>query len=264
MLRPFLLLLSALIAAPAAAQELPNEGQSEAAYHAFLAAKPDFAAEVAAFEEWQRRKAVAGILPSWQLLRTATMWRECNGPPFEVPPRKYWPRIAATLRFVRDHVRPALGPVEAVSAYRNPALNLCARGSATSAHRDFSAMDLVPLKPIGRRELFDRICLVHRTKGPAHEVGLGFYAFVRFHVDTRRFRRWGSAGPQGNESPCAVIERGGDPLAPPLPPPGERDDVFPMPPLFPSGPIRRRHRLIGFHRRRRKPAPLRWNAASTG
>lgn len=212
-------ILLAMFAAPAAAQELPNEGQSEAAYHAFLAAKPHVAAEVRAFEDWLRRKRVHGILPTWQVLRTATMWRECNGPPFQVPPRKYWPNVAATLRFVRRHVVPAVGRVQAVSGYRNPGLNLCARGSAGSAHRDYSALDLVPLKALDRRQIFMAMCRVHRRKGPASGVGLGFYAFTRFHVDTRSFRRWGSAGPMGNESPCAVIERGGDPLAPPLPPP---------------------------------------------
>jgi hypothetical protein len=212
-------ILLAAFAAPAAAQELPNDGQSEAAYRAFLAAKPHVAADVQAFEAWLRRKQVFGVLPTWQVLRTATMWSECNGPPFQVPPRKYWENVAATLRFVRAHVVPAVGPVQAVSGYRNPALNLCARGSAGSAHRDYSALDLVPLKPLDRGQIFDRMCRVHRRKGQASGVGLGFYSFTRFHVDTRSFRRWGSAGPMGNESPCAVIERGGDPLAPPLPPP---------------------------------------------
>lgn len=226
-------ILLAAFAAPAAAQELPNEGQSEAAYHAFLAAKPHVAAEVRSFEDWLRRKHVQDILPTWQLLRTATMWSDCNGPPFQVPPRKYWPNVAATLRFVRTHVVRALGPVQAVSGYRNPRLNLCARGSAGSAHRDYSALDLVPLKPLDRRQIFDRMCQVHRRKGPASGVGLGFYAFTRFHVDTRSFRRWGSAGPLGNESPCAVIERGGDPLAPPLPPPNPVVPPAATPPVSP-------------------------------
>ena len=73
--------------------------------------------------------------------------------------------------------------------------------------------------PLERGDLFRRLCAMHSAHGPASGAGLGFYAFQRFHIDTRSFRRWGSAGPQGNESPCAVIERGGDPLAPPLPPP---------------------------------------------
>jgi hypothetical protein len=217
MLRRAALLIVVLALPPAAAaQELPDAGQSEAAYRTFLAAKPHVAAEAAALEAWLARKGVADALPTWQILRTASMWRVCNGPPFEVPPRKLWPNVARTLRFVRDQVRPVLGPVEAVSGYRNPELNLCARGAATSAHRDYSALDLVPAKPLTRRQIVDRICLVHRRKGEAAGVGLGFYAFTRFHVDTRSFRRWGAAGPMGNESPCAVIERGGDPEAPPV------------------------------------------------
>lgn len=222
-------ILLAAFAAPAAAQMLPNEGQSEAAYYMYRAAKPHFAADVDAFEDWLRRKDADGVVPTWQVLRTASMWRECNGPPFQVPPRKYWPNIARTLRFVRGHVVPAMGPLQAVSGYRNPALNICAGGAVNSAHRDYSALDLVPLKPLDRPAIFDRMCRVHRRKGPAHGVGLGFYAFTRFHVDTRSFRRWGSAGPLGNESPCAVIERGGDPLAPPLPPPAPA-----TPPLSPA------------------------------
>jgi hypothetical protein len=212
-----LLAFPGLPRSPAAAQELPNQGQSEAAYYQFLAAKPAFADQVQAFEAWLRAKRVHGILPTWQILRTATMWSECAGPPFEVPPRKLWRNLAATLRFVRHHVVGSLGPVQAVSGYRNPRLNSCARGSATSAHRDYSALDLVPIKPLDRRRIFNEMCRLHQRKGPGNGVGLGFYAFTRFHVDTRSFRRWGSAGPMGNESPCAVLERGGDPEAPPLP-----------------------------------------------
>ena len=212
------IVLAALFWAGAAgAQELPNEGQSATAFQLYLQGKPAFRAEVAAFDAWLRAKRVHGVLPTWQILRTASMWSECNGPPFEVPPRKLWPNVAATLRFVRDEVMPALGPLEAVSAYRNPALNICARGSATSAHRDYSALDLVPHKPLTRRMIFNQICRVHLYEGPRAGIGLGFYGFTRFHVDSRSFRRWGSAGPAANESPCAVLERGGDPDAPPLP-----------------------------------------------
>jgi len=240
-MRLILLLLGLFaFAAPARAQQLPNAGQSEAAYHAFLAAKPHVAAQVRAFEAWQRRKGVYGVLPSWQVLRTASMWSQCNGPPFEVPPPKLWPAIERTLRFIRDHVVPVLGRVQAVSAYRNPELNTCAGGAVGSAHRDFSALDLVPDKPLTRRQIFDRICRVHRGKGPAAGVGLGFYAFARFHVDTRSFRRWGSAGPLGNESPCDVLERGGDPEAPPLPRPQAPPEEVPSTalPIAPPAPNR--------------------------
>jgi hypothetical protein len=207
-----------LVASPALAQQLP-EGQGEAEYREWLASSPGVRASVLSFEAWQQAAGVDGVLPTWQIVRTASMWRECGGPPFEVPPPNFWPDMTRTLRFIRDHVRPAVGEVEAVSGYRNPALNACARGAERSPHLDFFALDLVPARPIPRRELFERMCAVHARRGRASGVGLGFYAFQRFHVDTRGFRRWGAAGPAGNESPCAVLERGGDPEAPPLPPP---------------------------------------------
>jgi hypothetical protein len=206
--------------APLAAQELP-EGQSKADYDAWLASGPGVRGGVLSFEAWQQAAGVANILPTWQIVRTASMWRQCGGQPFEIPPLRHWPGMAATLRFVRDHVRPAIGPVEAVSGYRNPVLNQCAGGSANSAHRDYFALDLVPLQPVTRLELMQRMCAMHAREGAAAGVGLGFYAFLRFHVDTRGFRRWGAAGPLGNESPCAVIERGEDPTAPVPPPPPE-------------------------------------------
>ena len=213
-------LLALLYPHPATAQELPV-GQSEADFVRWLDTNPGYRGQILSFESWQDAAGVKNVLPTWQLVRTASMWRECNGQPFEVPPIQLWPDMVRTLRFIRDHVRPALGDVEAVSGYRNPALNRCARGAERSAHLDFFALDLVPKQPLTRRSLFERLCPVHSRQGAAANAGLGFYSFTRFHIDTKSFRRYGSAGPQGNESPCAVLERGEDPEAPPLPPPVE-------------------------------------------
>lgn len=231
--RPILLAAALTLAAPAGAQQLPDKGQSEPAFRRYLAVKPGFARDVAAFEDWLARKKLADILPTWQILRTASMWDACNGPPFEVPPPKSWRQIAPTLRFVRDHVVPTLGAVEAVSVYRNPELNACAGGARRSAHRDFSALDLVPIRPWSRRAIFKILCPAHAAKGSAHAAGLGFYSFTRFHVDTRGFRRYGSAGPLANESPCALLERGQDPEAPPIP-----LERIPMPLPIPLAPPR--------------------------
>jgi hypothetical protein len=218
MRRLILASLALAAARPALAQELPV-GQSEADYLRWLDTNPGHRGQILSFESWQEVAGVRGVLPTWQLVRTASMWRECGGQPFEVPPFELWPDMVRTLRFIRDHVRPALGEVEAVSGYRNPALNSCARGAERSAHLDFFALDLIPRQPLTRRQLFERVCPVHARAGRAANAGLGFYNFTRFHIDTRSFRRYGSAGPQGNESPCAVLERGEDPEAPPLPPP---------------------------------------------
>ena len=216
----FLLALPCLFAAaPASAQMLPD-GQGEAEYRQWLArGGPGRQAQVMSFESWQQVTGVYGVLPTWQVIRTASMWRECGGEPFEVPPFALWPGMVDTLRFIRDRVKPAVGEVEAVSGYRNPALNACARGAERSPHLDFFALDLIPRQPLTRRQLFERLCPMHARFGPAAGAGLGFYAFQRFHIDTRSFRRWGLAGPMANESPCAVLERGGDPEAPPAPAP---------------------------------------------
>jgi hypothetical protein len=237
MLRILVAVLALFSSPPAGAQQLP-EGQGEAEFRTWYASSPGVRASVLSFESWQQAAGVYGVLPTWQIIRTASMWRECAGPPFEVPPPHHWPGMAQTLRFIRDHVRPALGPVEAVSGYRNEILNACAQGAANSAHRDFFALDLVPVRPVERIELFRILCRVHSQFGPGSGVGLGFYAFQRFHVDTRSFRRWGGAGPRGNESPCAVLERGEDPLAPPLPPPPEIQPVPAVqPPTQPVQPL---------------------------
>jgi hypothetical protein len=214
-MRRFLIPIALVIASPLRAQELPV-GQGEVEYRAWLDAWPARQGAVLSFESWQEAAGVRGVLPTWQMLRTASMWRECGGQPFEVPPFQMWPDMVRTLKFIRDHVRTAVGEVEAVSGFRNPALNNCARGSGRSAHLDYYALDLVPVQPLERRELFRRLCAMHARSGPAAGAGLGFYTYQRFHIDTRSFRRWGGAGPQQNESPCAVLERGEDPEAVPV------------------------------------------------
>lgn len=232
--------LAAALPAPASAQELPV-GQGQADYEAWLAAAPGRRGQVLSFESWEQAAGVKNVLPTWQVLRTATMWRECGGQPFEVPPFQLWPGLTRTLAFIRDRVKGAVGEVEAVSGYRNPALNACARGSPRSAHQGYFALDLVPLHPLERRELFRRLCAMHGSYGQSSAVGLGFYAFQRFHIDTNGFRRWGAAGPAHNESPCALIERGEDPeapppVAPPTVPPFTTVPTAPPPTTTPAQP----------------------------
>jgi hypothetical protein len=121
---------------------------------------------------------------------TATSWQRCGAQPFEIPPTEEWPHIVQTLRYIRDYVIPALGPVEPVSTYRNPALNLCAGGAPESAHKLYSAIDMVPLRPITREAMMRTLCGDHSLHGAGYHAGLGFYAFMRFHVDSTKFRRW--------------------------------------------------------------------------
>jgi len=85
---------------------------------------------------------------------------------------------------------PAVGPVEPVSAYRNPTLNQCAGGAPESAHKHYSAIDMVPLRPITREAMMRILCTAHSQHGATYNAGLGFYAFMRFHVDSTKYRRW--------------------------------------------------------------------------
>ena len=165
-------------------------GQDEPGYRSWYLALPARTGHVKAFNDYLATYEVAGIVPTWQLFRTATSWEKCGAQPFEIPPTSEWPHIVQTLRYVRDYVVPAVGPVEPVSAYRNPALNLCAGGAPESAHKHYSAIDLVPLRPTTREELMRTLCSAHAYRGPDYGVGLGFYAFLRFHVDTTKYRRW--------------------------------------------------------------------------
>jgi hypothetical protein len=235
---PFLLFASAAAAQPAPvaapAQPVPAAdawdpvsqyiaaGQDEPGYRSWYLAMPARAAQVRSFNDYLASAGVAGIVPTWQLLRTATSWKECGQQPFEVPPTDEWPHMVQTLRYVRDYVIPAVGPVEPVSVYRNPVLNVCAGGAPESAHRLDSAVDLVPLKPITREALMKTLCGDHSEHGANYNAGLGFYAYLRFHVDSTKYRRWNMDPAVAAICPPLIhpedIASVGQPLPPAAPP----------------------------------------------
>jgi hypothetical protein len=193
-------------------------GQDEPGYRAWYLGDPAHAAQVKAFNDYLATAQVAGVLPTWQLLRTATAWKDCGSQPFEVPPPDEWPHMIQTLRYVRDYVVPAIGPVEPVSAYRNPSLNLCAGGAPESAHKLDSAVDLVPLKPIDRVTLMRSLCGAHSEHGAAYNAGLGFYAYLRFHVDSTKYRRWNMDPAVAAECPPLIHPEDAASVGQPLPP----------------------------------------------
>lgn len=201
-----LLLLGLALAAPAAAQE-QAEGQDKADYLAWLAREPAARAQLLGFKQFLEMEKVDEVVPTWQLVRTASMWRECNGPRFQVAPFAEWQHIATTLRFIRAHVEPVIGDVEAMSGYRNPELNQCSGGAPESAHRHFFALDLVPLRPITRAGMIRSLCRIHEWRGAGYDIGLGFYSGLRFHVDSKGFRKWGPNG-RGATSPCVTGDYG--------------------------------------------------------
>ena len=199
-------------------------GQDEPGYKSWYLAAPWRAAQVKTFNDYLVANQVAGVFPTGQLLRTATSWQECGAQPFEVPPSSEWPHMVETLRYIHDYVIPAVGPVEAVSVYRNPHLNQCAGGAPESAHKLDSAIDMVPLRPIDRVTLMRKLCGDHSQHGASYRAGLGFYAYLRFHVDSTKFRRWNMDPAVAAECPPIVhpedIASVGQPLpqtAAPLP-----------------------------------------------
>src|SRR3954453_11705931 len=99
------------IPAPAAAPWDPvgpyiTAGQDEPGYRSWYLAAPWRGAQVKAFNDYLIGAQVGGIVPTWQLLRTATSWKDCGAQPFEVPPTDEWPHMVQTLRYIRDFVIP--------------------------------------------------------------------------------------------------------------------------------------------------------------
>ena len=242
MIRRLALMSMILLARPALAQpaqwnptaDYITAGQDEPGYRSWYLALPSRAPQVKAFNDYLATYEVSGIVPTWQLFRTATSWQKCRAQPFEIPPTSEWPHIVQTLRYVRDYVIPAVGPVEPVSGYRNPTLNICSGGAPESAHKHYSAIDLVPLRATTREELMRTLCTMHGHRGPDYGVGLGFYAFLRFHVDTTKYRRWNMDPAVASLCPPIVrpviIAKAEQPLAKPDATPAPDPVVAPTPP----------------------------------
>ena len=213
------------------AADYVTAGQDEPGYRRWAASASWRPAYVRAFNDYLIQYGVGGVAPTWQLLRTATDWQKCGAEPFEVPPVEAWPNIVATLRYIGAYIIPVMGPVEPVSVYRNPSLNQCAGGAPTSTHREMGAVDMVPLRPIGREQLMSALCRIHGASGPATNAGLGFYKGIRFHIDSRKYREWGTAGMRGGYGCHAVAAEGAAPFNPnPAPQPAPQ-------PALTSGPL---------------------------
>jgi len=167
--------------------------------------------DVAAIEAYLQKEGVADILPLADILRSDARWRTCKaGQPFAVPPRRLWPAMVPTLRYIRDELVPVTGPVRVVSGYRDPVANACFRGASASRHLHFAALDLIPVEPLSRAELIARLCPLHARTGARFDVGLGIYAITRFHIDTAGHRRWG-ADYRWTSSPCLTAKPSSSP-----------------------------------------------------
>ncbi|MGV3572779.1 MAG: D-Ala-D-Ala carboxypeptidase family metallohydrolase [Ramlibacter sp.] len=163
----------------------------------FRAWLPAHRAQVQAFEAFLAREQLTGVVPTWQLLRSASMWRECKAPPFALPPPAQWREAARVLALLKELRRTGvLGPFAVMSAYRGPALNRCAGGAGRSSHLKF-AVDFVPLAPWDDQKL----CAFWREQGRRWDMGLSRYPSGRIHIDRTGWRSWG-ADHTGTSSFC--------------------------------------------------------------
>jgi hypothetical protein len=183
-----------LFASTGASAAIPAEGTASAnAFNNWVDEAPSRRADVNAFEAFLGQEGVAGVLPTWEILLNDTSWSECHaGAPFSLAERAYWPHIVNTLRYIHDEIIPTIGQVQVDSGYRDVGLNRCSGGAAHSAHAQFYALDLTPVRSMDRSALIERVCANHARYGAAYHIGLGFYDHERFHIDSRSFRRWGS------------------------------------------------------------------------
>jgi hypothetical protein len=166
---------------------------SEENFHRWIEADAARTASYERFEALLTREGVSGVVPAYELWLTDRLRRQCVTGPFMPPPEEAWDNIVPALRFIRDHVVPAIGDVRVVSSYRDEAFNACVQGAAQSAHRVFYALDLVPVnRGVSRRQLIETLCPIHAREGMRAGIGLGIYAGQRFHIDARGFRGWGA------------------------------------------------------------------------
>jgi hypothetical protein len=177
---------------PASWPHITAVDQTEQGFILWLRIEPGRTARSKRLAAYLRKAKVGQVAPLYQILRTASDWQACGGEPFALPPPADWPRAAKTLAWIQTRVKPAIGPVEVMSGFRDDALNACAQGAKQSAHLGFWALDLEPIDPLlDRATLMDVLCRTHKAHGQDADIGLGFYEGVRFHIDDKRYRHWG-------------------------------------------------------------------------
>jgi hypothetical protein len=179
--------LIGLLFAACCAQTLAGATDDADAFKAWVKQNP----ELAAFEKYLAGAQLGGVIPSRQLLRTASDWQRCLGPQFDIPPPEQWPDVLQVLRLVAElKERKILRDFETASAYRNPPLNACAKGAKASSHTVSFAVDILPIGKAGVDEL--ALCQFWQTEGQRWMMGLSKYPSGRIHLDTSGWRTWGA------------------------------------------------------------------------
>jgi hypothetical protein len=61
------------------------------------------------------------------------------------------------------------------------------------------------------------LCTIHSKHGEPYNAGLGFYAFLRFHIDSTKYRRWNMDPAVAAECPPIVHPEDAGSVGQPLP-----------------------------------------------
>ncbi len=117
-----------------------------------------------------------------------------------VPPEAWWPRIIPTLQLA-DELRVHLGfPLFVGNGYRPADYNKAVKGSKTSQHIFFRALDLdLPkkMRSVENQEtLYEETCKLFLERGVNLKMGMGLYRpwrGTRVHIDTGHKRRYWKA-----------------------------------------------------------------------
>ncbi len=143
--------------------------------------------ELESFKEFLTSNQLLNIAPLEQLLRTATMWKQCGASEFEVPPKVNWKYTQSTLQLIKTlKEKSVIEDYEIVSAYRNNDLNKCAGGANKSSHKIAYAIDINPQGGT------DGLCEFWKAEGKEWNMGLSKYKSGRVHIDTNGYRTWGN------------------------------------------------------------------------
>ena len=133
---------------------------------------------------------VGGIVPTWQLFRTATAWRiaAASRSRFPRPTNgRTWSRRFATsviMLFQRS---------ARSSRFRSPqpvAQRLRRRRARERAHARFRGRPGAVEADRPRDADADASAPPIRSTARPYNAGLGFYAYLRFHIDSTKYRRW--------------------------------------------------------------------------
>ncbi|EFF87525.1 MULTISPECIES: D-Ala-D-Ala carboxypeptidase family metallohydrolase [Acinetobacter] len=169
-----------------------------ASYRSWLSSGENYQ-RVREYEKFLTRNNVAGIVPSFELLRSARDWQKCGRSEYAVPNRELWGNSLSTLRVFKYLVAAkVLTDFEVTSVYRDLPLNECAGGASSSKHLFNSAIDfrIGPEFPQAQDYAFIentkfKLCQFWAQHGQSLNMGIGLYSSGQIHIDTQGYRTWG-------------------------------------------------------------------------